>query len=532
LVNSFNLHFKTIHFFMKQIFTFTVLLCLTLLQIEQLSAQRHGFDYRFNLVNYITPRLESGRFINEMDLSDFRNIYAQSDFKAIELAYNYHLADEKTAFVFPLKVGLARIPVSRIDLGSRQFFGTFDALIQRNLFKQGRFFLNPYIHFGLGTTYSNSNEQWNINIPTGAGLRISLSDNLYGTLQTQYRTASRKQQGWHHGAGLSLIFGEAGESAPPPVTDRDGDGTNDLADACPDEVGSAALNGCPDRDADGIADRDDKCPTTAGVASMMGCPDRDGDGITDADDKCPDAKGAAALMGCPDRDSDGIADIDDKCPDQRGTVTLMGCPEAADSDGDGIADRDDACPREKGTAATQGCPDSDGDTVADKDDSCPKVAGSTAHKGCPDTDKDGVFDDEDRCVDKPGTAANRGCPEISADVKKKLENVVKNVQFETGKSVLLQRSNAVLDEVVKIMKDYPEYSLEISGHTDNVGDAAANQRLSESRAKACFDYLVSKGVAAARMSNAGYGETRPVADNATKSGRDANRRVDFELKVK
>jgi len=113
-----------------------------------------------------------------------------------------------------------------------------------------------------------------------------------------------------------------------------------------------------------------------------------------------------------------------------------------------------------------------------------------------------------------------------------LERAIKLVQFETGKDVLLQKSYAVLDEVVSVMNQYSEYSLNIAGHTDNQGDDKLNQELSERRAKRCYDYLVSKGVAATRMAHAGYGETKPVADNKTADGRSQNRRVEFELYVK
>jgi len=71
--------------------------------------------------------------------------------------------------------------------------------------------------------------------------------------------------------------------------------------------------------------------------------------------------------------------------------------------------------------------------------------------------------------------------------------------------------------------------LSISGHTDSVGSASSNQRLSERRAKSCYDYLTTKGISARQMSYAGYGETQPVADNKTKEGRQANRRVEFNV---
>jgi outer membrane protein OmpA-like peptidoglycan-associated protein len=67
----------------------------------------------------------------------------------------------------------------------------------------------------------------------------------------------------------------------------------------------------------------------------------------------------------------------------------------------------------------------------------------------------------------------------------------------------------------------------IEGHTDNVGDANSNQRLSEKRAKACLDYLVKQGINATRLISAGYGETRPIGDNTTAAGRQENRRTEF-----
>ena len=90
----------------------------------------------------------------------------------------------------------------------------------------------------------------------------------------------------------------------------------------------------------------------------------------------------------------------------------------------------------------------------------------------------------------------------------------------------------MLDDVAAVLIKYPEYNLSISGHTDNTGSAAANKKLSEDRAKACYDYLVSKGVAASRLSHAGYGDTKPVGDNKTAAGRAANRRTEFDLMMK
>ena len=116
----------------------------------------------------------------------------------------------------------------------------------------------------------------------------------------------------------------------PVVTDRDGDGIADSLDACPDQAGTAALQGCPDRDNDGIADKDDKCPDVAGIAKYNGCPipDTDKDGINDEEDKCPTVAGVARYQGCPipDTDGDGVNDEEDKCPKEAGPASNFGCP--------------------------------------------------------------------------------------------------------------------------------------------------------------------------------------------------------------
>lgn len=148
-----------------------------------------------------------------------------------------------------------------------------------------------------------------------------------------------------------------------------------------------------------------------------------------------------------------------------------------------------------------------------------------------DSDGDGILDMLDSCPEIPGPASNRGCPELTKEDKEKVELAINMVQFETAKSVLLSQSFPVLDNIADIMKRYPYYNLRINGHTDNVGDDASNLKLSKERAKACYDYLVSKGVASGRMSHEGYGESRPRADNNTDQGRALNRRVEFELIV-
>jgi outer membrane protein OmpA-like peptidoglycan-associated protein len=107
-----------------------------------------------------------------------------------------------------------------------------------------------------------------------------------------------------------------------------------------------------------------------------------------------------------------------------------------------------------------------------------------------------------------------------------------NIFFEFGKDSLKAESFPELDKVVQLLTDNAAMTIALSGHTDNVGSDAANLKLSEGRAKAVYNYLVSKGIDASRLSSKGYGETKPVATNDTEDGRQQNRRVEFEIEKK
>jgi outer membrane protein OmpA-like peptidoglycan-associated protein len=231
--------------------------------------------------------------------------------------------------------------------------------------------------------------------------------------------------------------------------------------------------------------------------------DRDGDGVLDVDDKCPDVKGLASLQGCPDRDGDGITDAEDKCPDVAGLARYQGCP-IPDTDKDGINDEVDKCPTVPGLARYQGCP-------------------------IPDTDGDGVNDEEDKCINEKGPASNFGCPVISEEIVQRVNKAAQNVFFSTGSAKLLSKSFSKLNDVVAILNENPSYKVQIDGHTDSQGADDKNQTLSESRAASVKDYLISKGIDVSRLSSAGYGETKPVADNKTAAGRAKNRRVEMTL---
>lgn len=368
--------------------------------------------------------------------------------------------------------------------------------------------LAPFIAVGAGTAFYSGDRINKNNIdfilPVGAGLKLVINDYLALKYQFLYNFTNgdkvdfiverAKDRFAAHSFGLVFSFG-----------------------------------GPQDSDNDGIADKLDKCPNTpSGVqVDMNGCPvDGDNDGIPDFQDKCPSLAGVAAFGGCPDTDGDGVQDSEDKCPGVAGLAAFKGCP---DTDGDGIQDSEDKCPSIKGTAATNGCPDADGDGIIDSEDRCPAAKGEMALKGCPDRDKDGIADIDDRCPDVAGIPENKGCPEIKAETKKVFEQALRGIQFESGKDVIKPVSFPILDQVVKVMVENPEYNLEINGHTDDVGKDEANLILSQKRAEAVKKYLVNKGIGEGRLKATGFGETQPVADNKTAAGKAQNRRVEFKV---
>ncbi len=330
--------------------------------------------------------------------------------------------------------------------------------------------------------------------------------------------------------------------------DIDNDSVADIDDLCPNDFGDRNLKGCPDADKDGFADKDDACPTQSG--RLNGCPDSDNDGLSDKDDDCPTAAGSKKFNGCPDSDDDNIIDVKDECPTVVGLAIDNGCPPK-DIDGDKIIDREDRCPTVSGPREEGGCPppDKDNDGVPDSADRCPTVSGSRNLGGCPDADGDGIEDSKDTCPKVYGTNS-KGCPtreeiavlrttkanaaaqsqpksyeELTSIIKKS----AKRIKFNTNSDVLTKTSFVDLGKISTILKANPKYGLVISGHTDNVGNEAKNQILSEKRAKRCYEFFTTKGIAKNRLQYSGYGSSMPIMDNNTPAGRNENRRVELEL---
>ncbi len=347
--------------------------------------------------------------------------------------------------------------------------------------------------------------------------------------------------------------------------DRDLDKVSDDKDECIDIAGVWEFAGCPDKDGDHIQDKNDACPDEAGLLELKGCPDKDGDKITDKTDACPDEFGLAEFNGCPDKDGDKITDKEDDCPDEAGLAQFKGCP---DKDKDGVPDKNDKCPEQVGPESNEGCPETKlslidlqgtilRTVIMDKDGSFVisdlpadelvvfKLEGAGSDtlneikvvvNGIP---KKAIRNDADRffrfiilTTDK-----NKLNQEDAFDVavrlnqqeKAVLKKAFENLEFATGNDSITKNSFESLDALAGLILKKPTWKLKISGHTDNVGNASANLKLSQQRALAVKKYLVSKGIDAARFKTEWFGSKKPIADNATEEGRQKNRRVEMLL---
>lgn len=438
-------------------------------------------------------------------------------------------------------------------------------------------------------SYSMYNRSYN---NVGFGLGISnggpvqfyfVSDNLLGAIFPQ------NTKNLHMNWGVNVTFGKrtldkdtdkdgipdkkddcydvAGTKANKGCPDTDKDGIIDKNDLCPTDSGLAKTKGCPDKDGDGIADKEDACVDVAGTPEMKGCPDKDGDGVADKDDVCPDEKGIADTKGCPDKDGDKVIDKDDLCPDVAGSITLKGCP---DKDSDGIEDKMDQCPEKAGTIANRGCPETKLSII----DLAGTVLGSAVRQQDGSFRFDGVPFDENMLFRLDGehvdtitvltitvggetrTASRlsgefpyrfsylksdsnkmQKVEEQDSDIAIKLsqkeaevlKKAFSNLEFASNKDVIISSSFASLDELATLLAKKPDWRLKISGHTDDVGGVVANLKLSQKRAEAVKNHLVSKGVPAEHFKVEWFGSSRPIADNKTEEGRQKNRRVEMKI---
>jgi outer membrane protein OmpA-like peptidoglycan-associated protein len=355
------------------------------------------------------------------------------------------------------------------------------------------------------------------------GVRVGFSENLGVRLDGTADYVRSPQGGrvgkyvnWGMQSGLSLLFGKS--------SDGDKDGVLNNADHCPGTPRGKTVDasGCAasqlDADRDRVNDELDRCPNTPAGESVdaTGCSaspkDADQDSVVDTADRCPGTPAGerADAEGCSpsqkDDDKDGVMNSADRCADTRpgDHVDATGCtPGPRDSDADGVVDTVDQCPN---TPAGQPV---------------------NAH-GCPrDTDTDGVPDGLDHCPSTPvGQPVDaNGCPILFQKGARTV--VLRGVTFQTGKARLTPEARAVLKDIATQLVENPEYRVQISGHTDNVGSRAANLRLSVARARTVETFLEANGVPLKQVTSKGFGPDVPIGPNKTAAGRAKNRRVEL-----
>jgi len=419
-------------------------------------------------------------------------------------------ADDDLGF----QIGVGKVLNQRWNI---EFSGVFDNLDfetgngkyqQRGILADGLYMFNrepamqPFALVGLGALRTKAAGDSNVNplINIGAGIMFPLSDNgvsLRGDIRHRWDFDDETVNGedrfndWLVSIGIAIPFGGTTKSVEPSAAPMS------------EEVSS---NSGSDADNDGVLDGDDKCPNTAANASVdaNGCEmDSDNDSVVDSKDKCPGTASGVNVdeKGCElDNDKDGVANHADECPSSSmgAVVDIAGCE--LDGDNDGVVDSKDSC---KNTPA----------------------GAKVGVNGCElDGDNDGVADNNDDC---PNSAAN-----VNVDIHGcELQNtfVLKGVKFVTGSDKLTPEATVVLDDVAATLIKNAGITVEIAGYTDNTGKASFNRSLSQQRAESVKRYLVNAGVSSESLIAKGYGISDPIADNSTKSGRAANRRVEMHI---
>jgi OOP family OmpA-OmpF porin len=217
----------------------------------------------------------------------------------------------------------------------------------------------------------------------------------------------------------------------------------------------------------------------------------------------------------------------------------------SDSDQDGVTDNMDLCVDAaeivNGYRDEDGCPESDrdGDKLWDEQDACPDEAENLNtyrdDDGCPETDRDddGFFDDQDTCPDEAetrnGYSDDDGCADEVPQEVQAFTGAIKGITFDNNEDTIRKSSLPTLDSAVQVLTDHPDVRINISGHTDDVGDREHNVDLSRRRAESVKRYLVEHGIDENRIVTEGLGPDKPADTNDTKAGRANNRRIEFDI---
>ncbi len=371
----------------------------------------------------------------------------------------------------------------------------------------------PFIYAGIGALHwehrdlpavfpaETKRTGWTGVVPVGVGVQYRLGDNfsleLHGGFdQTFSKDVALDPLRKDNDGFATALFGIR-VGGGPLNPDIDGDG---LLNKDEKRLGTDPRN--PDTDGDGLKDGEEVYtyhtdPLTA---------DTDGDGLSDGDEVHKYHTDPLKA----DTDGDGLSDGDE-------VLKYHTDPLKADTDGDGLSDGDEVLKYHTDPLN----PDTDGDGLSDGDEVL-KYHTDPLKK---DTDGGGIDD---------GTEVKRGSnpldpaddmPKIVMEVNKPI--VLPGIEFKTGSAEILPASEKILNDAYETLRDNKNIEVEVGGHTDNVGKAAYNEKLSLKRAEAVKAWLVAKGIDPARITTKGYGMTKPIADNKTEAGRAQNRRIEF-----
>jgi outer membrane protein OmpA-like peptidoglycan-associated protein len=362
--------------------------------------------------------------------------------------------------------------------------------------------VTPYFPLGIGAEYA----VWENTL-----VGLSGTYNSTGTENLADFTSSTKDAFWNITLNVFAFLKSLNN-------DLDGDG---LLNDEEKQIGTDPLN--PDTDGDGLKDGEEVHTYRTNPLN----PDTDGDGLKDGEEVFTYHTDPLN----PDTDGDGLSDGDE-------VLKYHTDPLKKDTDGDGLTDGEEVLKYHTDPLN----PDTDGDGLTDGDEVL-KYKTDPLKK---DTDGDGLTDgdevlkyhtdplnpDTDGGGMPDGKEIQLGLnpldPSDDVPIIKVGERIIlEGVNFETNMTVLLPNAKKILDQVVSSLNAYPTAEVAIHGHTDNVGGAKYNMKLSFGRAEAVKAYLVSRGVSESRVSTKGFGFTKPIADNSTSEGRAKNRRIEF-----
>ncbi len=397
---------------------------------------------------------------------------------------------------------------------------------------------NPYAYGGVGALNYNNDKQplnkpansdqkgWTTMFPVGGGVEIALSDALLLNISGGYTfTLTDALNGYdnrkinsdfsrdgYYNLGLGLIFVNGSDAS-----DDDKDG---LIKRDEKEIGTDPNN--PDSDKDGLKDGEE---VTVYYTNPLKS-DSDADGLKDGEEVFKYKTNPNKM----DSDNDKLSDGDE-------VLKYNTDPLKADTDGDGLSDGEEVL----NTNTDPNNPDSDNDGLSDGDE----VKIYKTNPLNPDSDGDHLTDaeevnryktdplnpDTDGGTVDDYTEVNRGTNPLDPEddvVKINVPIVLEGITFETGKADITPESEKILEGALKTLQTYPDIIVEISGHTDDVGSNASNQKLSQRRADSVRAWLISKGVSPDRLIAKGYGEEYPRVPNTSPENRRMNRRIEFK----